>query len=479
MSLSVKFNGIELNEYINVTQGFTPFIGANWSPELNTDAGIARGAYFKYTAYKEKAIQMPFQMRYDIEEKYNDLQNILNVDEPKELIFGNNPNKIFYAIPSGTLDFEEIVFLGNGVINWIVPDGLAHSTIEKTFPASLNSDGIMEATIINSGTESTPISYEIKHNHENGYIGIVSQYGAMQYGYVDEIDGVMMEKSQVLLNYQDGTAMNSMPNASGTGNQGSFKVVTYNGKSVLALQDTGVTGGAGWEGARKTMVIPNDSNGAQGSENFYAKATVSFGSLQIGVGRLEFSLIDTNNQNLATIYLIKSNLLGSKSYAVYHVQGQEVKSVEFNSNMSTEGYPISIRKSGGKIEFFFNGVTFPYTKSSLANVKAKTVSLHLGAYGVYGMGQLIPRLFFHDLMFRKDNVQYWKEIPNRYRAGSVVYVDGNTRKIYTDGINSLEDEMVGTQYFNAPPGETKVQFYYSDFSTPPPTIKAKIREAYL
>ncbi|MBA4699235.1 MAG: phage tail family protein [Ruminococcus sp.] len=411
-------------------------------------------------------------------EKFNALSSILEPEEAR-LVFADEPDKYYIGTKSSIGEVQGGLLNVIGNFTFYCCNPYKHSTTEKTFSASLNADGIMEATIVNNGTSDTPISYEIKHNHENGYIGIVSQYGAMQYGYVDEIDGEMMEKSQVLLNYQDGTAMNSMPNASGTGNQGPFKVITYNGKSVLALQDTGVTGGAGWEGARKTMVIPADSNGVQGSENFYAKATVSFGSLQIGVGRLEFSLIDTNNQNLATIYLIKSNLLGSKSYAVYHVQGQEVKSVEFNSNMSTEGYPISISKSQGEIKFYFNGETFPYSSSALANVKAKTVSLHLGAYGVYGMGQLIPRLFFHDLMFRKDNVQYWKEIPNRYRAGSVVYVDGNTRKIYTDGINSLEDEMVGTQYFNAPPGQTKVQFYYSDFSIPPPTIKAKIREAYL
>jgi hypothetical protein len=39
--------------------------------------------------------------------------------------------------------------------------------------------------------------------------------------------------------------------------------------------------------------------------------------------------------------------------------------------------------------------------------------------------------------------------------------------------------MVGTKYFKAPPGETKVQFYFSDFSVPAPTIEARIREAWL
>ena len=480
--LKASYDGVFIPvEITKVNRNLTPPISNN-----TQTIGNRNGAAFLYSTHGESSIQIEYSIRNstarDLSNFRRDTAGIIYSTEPKRLVFSDEHDLYYNAILSGEQTLDEEWLRSNGTLTFLVPDGLAHSTIEKTFSASLNSGGVMEATIVNNGTSDTPISYEIKHNHENGYIGIVSQYGSMQYGYVDEIDGVMMEKSQVLLNYQDGSAMNnSMPNDSGTGNQGSFKVVTYNGKSVLTLQDTGVEfpGGAGWEGARKTKVLPVDSSGAQGAVNFYAKATVSFDSLQLGVGRLEFSIIDMNDQNLATIYLIKTNPLGSKSYAVYYAKGVEVGKKEFNSSMSSGGYPISIRKSGGKVEFFFNGETFPYTNSTLSTVKAKTVSLHLGAYGVYGMGLLIPRLYFHDLMFRKDTVQYWKDIPNRYRAGSVVYVDGNTRKIYTDGVNSLEDEMVGTQYFNALPGQTKVQFYYSDFSIPPPTIKAKIREAYL
>jgi len=58
-------------------------------------------------------------------------------------------------------------------------------------------------------------------------------------------------------------------------------------------------------------------------------------------------------------------------------------------------------------------------------------------------------------------------------------VNGPAAKMYVNGIPSLNDETVGSKYFKAPPGETKVEFYYSNFSNPAPTITAKIREAYL
>ena len=34
MSLSVRFNGSELNKYINVLRGFTPRKGVSWAPQV-------------------------------------------------------------------------------------------------------------------------------------------------------------------------------------------------------------------------------------------------------------------------------------------------------------------------------------------------------------------------------------------------------------------------------------------------------------
>ena len=194
MELSVKFNGYELGEYIDVLQGFTALSGTDWTPDVTSIIGLKRGAEFNYTTHKSKMIPMPFCILEDMESKYDKLEHILNVDEPKPLIFENMPDRIFYAVPTGDLDFDEISILGVGTITWLIPDGLAHSTTEKEFMATINDDGIMETTIVNNGTESVPISYEITHNHENGYIGIVSEYGAMQFGQISERDEEVKQK---------------------------------------------------------------------------------------------------------------------------------------------------------------------------------------------------------------------------------------------------------------------------------------------
>lgn len=344
MSLSVKYDGTDLGTFLHVLDGYTIHGGANWEPSYNEVQGKS-AADFTKTKYKIKKISMPFAMKNNLNEKYDLLQKILNVDAPKELILGNIPDKYFMAVPEGDLDFEEINKNGGkGKIKWLVCDGLAHSLTKKEFHAIKNVDGILEATIVNDGSAAVPIDYEIEHNHENGYIGIVSQYGAIELGRIDEEDDATANKSVTLINFTKYADFDAMTTGEGItsettyGKTGTFKEISYNGRSWLSLSSLG--SGNYYKGACKKITIP-------------------------------------------------------------------------------------------------------------------------------------------DLTFRKDNVLYTYDIPNRYSEGCVVKVDGESTKVYVNDVESPGDEVLGSKYFLAPPGETKVRFYYSEFSTPAPTIKAYIREAYL
>lgn len=146
---------------------------------------------------------------------------------------------------------------------------------------------------------------------------------------------------------------------------------------------------------------------------------------------------------------------------------------------TAKGGVIKMRKSGGTFEFHFAGKKYTYTDSSLKDKEAYSVSISEIQYSNRGKSNLVTHMYFGYLYFQKDNVEYLKDIPNRYPEDSVVYVDGKTTRVYVDGVPSQQDEVKGSVYFKTPPGETKVQFYYSDFSDPPPTIEARIREAYL
>lgn len=489
MTYSVKFNGIELGEFIDVLQDFSPLSGVDWSPGFSNTGGTRKGVDFAFTTYKSKSIPMPFTMLGNLENKYDELEKILNVNEPKELIFESLPDRVFYAIPDGDLDFTEDGPLGEGTITWIIPDGVAHASVGKSFPASENEEGILEATIINSGTEEAPVSYEITHNHENGFIGIVSEHGAIQLGKIDEVDAVPAEKSEILFRCDSASEFLSAFTAGegifdknyNYGRDGTWGSVSLEGRQWLSLDSVG--SGSSWHGAIAQKILPEDSSGAVGAKNFTCQFTMWFETGKVPqTGAIEVVIGDSAGKQIMSMHIVKSSTNTNICNAKFQVGSVEKGKVQYEPgywSYTAKGGVVKLVKNGGTFEFHFNGKKYSYTDSSLKDKEAYSVSISEIQHSNRGKANLVSHMYFGYLYFQKDNVEYLKDIPNRYPDGSVVYIDGNTRKIYVDGIPSQLDEVKGSNYFKALPGETKVQFYYSDFSDPPPTIEARIREAYL
>ena len=484
MSLAVKFNGVDITKYITVLDGFTVHSGTNWDPSCASVSGKS-GESFTHTRYKAKVIPMPFAIKGDINTKYDEISKVLRVSEPKELIFSNIPDRMFYAIPKGDFEFTEVnKTSGIGTITWLVPDGLAHSTTEKTFEASANSDGVLEATIVNNGTVSVPVSYEITHNHENGFIGIVSEYGILQYGSVDEADDEAREKSETLLKYTKPSDYNAM--TEGKGILASNDTFPMTGKLTgyedgwLRMQSSG--SGSSWHGAARQVTLPADSSGNSGAVNFKLDANILFQtSKATEMGLLELVVGDENGEHLASIHIVKSSKSDSMCSAIFQVQAVEKGRVKYEPNASSatnsKNGLVSIGKSGELFEFVFGGKTYPFRVPEAAEKKGLSITIFIGQYG--SDVNPVRNMAFGKMSFRKDKVQYRVDIPNRYADGDVITIDGETTKMYVNGVIALGDEVKGSTHFHVPTGESKIQFYFSDFCDPAPDVTVRIREAYL
>ena len=347
----------------------------------------------------------------------------------------------------------------------------------------------MEATIVNNGTEAVPIDYTITHSSENGYIGIVTKDGVIQLGDAGEQDGVTRQKTQQLINYRTPEAYSAMTDGQGIlgfnyAKNGTFGIVgPYEGHKWLALNNIGT--GATWHGASKMVTIPADSGGVVGAQNFYVQAKIWFETGTIAqTGMLMLSIGDTAGNHLASIRVAKYELGKNIAYAMLDIEGVEKQRIgfvpDYKGCTTSDKGEIYIRKSGQKFQFYFGGGVYTlYGSAASAAKQAKYITIFSGQHGTMSKNALVTRMYWDYLFFRKDNVNYWYDIPNRYQSGDVLYINGKDTKVYTNGVISQEDEIVGSNYPKAPPGETKVQFYYSDFADPAPTITAKIREAYL
>ena len=486
---SIQFNGVELGQYIDVLQGFTPFVGASWAPSVTELDGRINGGQFKYQKYGAKYFTMPFSMEEDaamtLKQKYDALQRALNVSVPSRLIFEGTLDRYCLAIPSGTLEFDQILETGEGVITWVVPDGVAYAAEESVYEGEVNpSTGVLEIEILNNGSANAPISYEITHSHENGYIGIVSPGGVTQLGVIDEVDAVAKQRSEELFRFLQPSDYNQMTNGQGilTENfpkNGTWGTISAEGKQWLYLADQG--SGSSWHGASKYMILPADSSGSTSAKNFFCQTKSWFETGRTNqTGLVEFVIGDEEGKHLASIHLIKKSTNANIAEVIFQVMGVEKGRYEFepsNKGPSTnDGGQMYIQKSGADFKFYFAG-EHPYRVPEAAEKKAHSVTIFLGQQD--SGNELITRMYFDYIFFRKDNVTYFSDIPNRYQPGDVVVIDGETTKIYTNGVPSQLDEVRGSKYPSAPPGESTVEIYYSSFCDPPPTVKAKIREVYL
>lgn len=482
--LTVTYKGEKLPiKIVKVNRNLSAPISSNLKK-----IGIRNGKDFDYVTQEEKQIAIEYVINNGTAENLKDFRRkmakLLTSDKMGKLIFSDEPNLYYNAILNGEPTLDEEYLQSSGIITFIVPDGIAHSTIQKTFQASLNHERVMETTISNTGTESVPVDYEIKHNHENGFIGIVSEYGVIQLGHVNEMDMEEKEKSEYLLNYRQASQYDAMRSGSGIffdpsyGKSGTFGTYNYDNKTWVSLASAGV--GSGWHGAARTVDLPPDQTGISGSANFAMQGKVWFrptATNQCGI--IEYCIADKNGRHLASARIAKWNPVTDTALLILCVNGKEMKRVEFNSALSElfvhNRGDFYISKSGRKITFCFGGL-YSFNISEIEKMEAKTVSVFIGQRDNY---PIIPKMYLNYLVFRKDKVKTWLDIPNRYPSGSIVTIDGKSRKVYMDGIQRAADEVRGSKYFNVPPGETKIQFYYSNFCSPPPTITAKIQEAYL
>lgn len=455
--------------------------------------GQMDGSEYRNSRIVSRSITVGYQLLTDspedFREKFNALNNILNQKEAK-LIFADEPDKYFIGTKSEVGDVKEGQLNVTGEFVFYCCDPYKYATTEKSFQASANADGILEATIINNGTEEVPVSYNITHNHENGFLGIVSEYGAIQLGKVEELDSEIGQKSEILFRYDEPNEfINNFQGGEGIfdANQnypknGTWGQVIINVRKWLSMDQVGR--GPTWHGAIMQKTLPADSSGdATGAKNFHCQALIWFETGKVAqTGAIEMVLGDSEGKHLASVHIVKSGTGNNIASVVFQINGKEKKRVKYEptyKSATAKGGIVYIKKSGENFEFYFAGKKYPFREPSMKDKKATSLSLSVLQYGTRGKANLVSHMYFGDVYFQKDNVEYLKDIPNRYPEGSVVYIDGGTRKIYVDGIPSQQDEVKGTKYFKVPPGETKVQFYYSDFSDPPPTAEARIREAFL
>lgn len=436
----------------------------------------------------------------ELNELRDQIARVLNTRETHELVLPDEPNRYYNAIPTGDVELEGISnWYDETTIKFFVPDGVAHISATRSFNFVKNDFGVYEAEIVNDGSEDAYVNYKIKLKKESGYVGIVSEYGAMQFGKYDESDGYMDKKNVTVLSNQKGDFANW---TDGTINyENTRKIITtqmsadtsFGGRLGLLPSSfkTSGTSGALQYGAVKEYTLSDPIS------QWYIWARAWFETGLMGqTGAWCLTVLDESNHLIAGMAIEKDDTVGNTANVRFLMGdgsggSRTVKTIPFtpsywippnpygSEGRATNSNMFDLVKEKDRVQFFWYGGYYPYYDSRLANVKAKKIQFFVGQYaGRNTTDRLVTHHYLNDFSFYQLHVDYWKDVPNRYPSGSTIAIDGEKGQIKVNNQIRLDDEILGTTYFKVPPGKTKVQLMLSSFAEIT-SATATIQEVYI
>lgn len=366
------------------------------------------------------------------------------------------------------------------------------STVIETFSTKLNSENVLEFEINNSGTVPVPVDYRIKLKKESGFIGLVSEYGAMQFGLVNEADGTMVEsdKSKQLTNNINGNFDNWTNGTTFYQDQNKKSVTTMSANATYGLgilpASFSNTANSNFFGAIKEISL------SESARNWYLWAQAWFETGRMGqTGMWTLAIVDEQNKPIAAFILRKGDTTGNKAQCYFWLNGKIVKTFDFTASYwekdnpygseskNARRNPFDIRKEGNRVRFFWRGSYYYYTDSAIENVKASKVQFFVGQFkGRNTSTQKVTHMYINNLAFTKLNVETWRDDPNRFPNNSEIFISGSETLLYLNEMPRPDDEIRGSTWFKVPPGLTTVQLILSDFAEVE-TATAELRREYL
>lgn len=474
MTFQWWFNGQDMSKYLE-TNNVERNIGQNRKAILQK-IGVSSGKRFQYTSADEGKVTVSFLIRRDMVAKRREIAGLLSSNEPQQLIFGDEPDKYYLAIADDQISLSEKFRHGNGEVTFIVPDGVAHSLTTATVSGQSGTD----ITVTNAGTAPTSPLLTATMSGDNGVVAWTNDAGGvLQFGANDEIDGVTKERSELVYHY----TFDSEP-TDVTYNDGIIAYPLFNGSASMPNQQTGPfdytrkpgtatpasvrTADMFWSGPSMSGKLPVNSAGKLNG-NFQWVNRMKFSTTKNATGRCEFNL--TKGDEVVVSLLLYDN---SRSTDMLMFEGTVNGQHLFLDNLprsyyKNDEYDLVITKLRSQVTFRINRVTL-----GGGGVETRTVA-NFDASEIDGWTVWLTgfsddpgwTMNWEDSYFNWINVDYWSDIPNRFKAGDVVAADIATHTVLLNGAEDPTLDRVGNDWslFELPAGDSTLRLTASSWAT--------------
>lgn len=448
------------------------------------------GSYYRYKTTPTRTITVRYQLlargSREFRDAFNKMNKLLSGEQVK-VIFNDESDKYFIGTKTSNTQVDGGSNNVIGEIEIYCSDPRKYSTTEKEFTAT---DAVLN--IVNEGTVPVSVDYDITTTSETGYIGLVSEEGVMQYGKIEELDGETYKQSEWLASIDD--FYKCSDDIGGTdvmhpsyGANGTLAEHTWFDKKFIGLGSVGTKKGNA-NGGLRTLVLPADSSGdASGAKNFYCWFHLCFYAGLMGqTGEMCINFLTEDDKFICGCNWYKTDAIGNTGHYEIWANGKVLKNWQFTTSHLQAQNPFyykwgscDVLKEGANIRFFFWARYYNFYIPEIENMKCAKIQIAFKQWGDRSGNKVMSMMGFDVIDFEKMNVEKWKDIPNRYPNDTNITIDGKSSHVYVNGMARPEDEVLGTQYFKAPVGTSEVKVTCSEWTKSQPTVKARIREAWL
>ena len=332
----------------------------------------------------------------------------------------------------------------------------------------------------NAGTYPSEPIITATINGDDGVLTAINDQGSvLQFGSPDEADGFVKQKSERVYHLDfnqtpTGVTLNNGVTAFPYyehGNDANVQSGPFGYANGIAYPSTERTASNYWNGPSMSGTIPKNSNGSN-TANFQFVNRVNVGTNAAEVGRFEFNLT-YQGKIVASLALFDDSASNDQwvfSGTVY--DGSQAKMLFFDllpRNYYRDGnYNAVITKMGDQLTFRLDRIDL-----GDGGIETRTVS-GFSSVPIDGWTAWFPgfsdqrgwSINWQDSYFEWINVDYWDDIPNRFKDGDVVKIDVANRRVLVNGAEDRTLQTIGNDWggFKIQPGNNTIKLLTSSWA---------------
>ena len=466
---SFSFNGIR-KDYVHMLRGRKRPPWPTLARNILTVPGRP-GGYLQGTEIQPRIIEVPIVIKgqniSDLQKLKEDLASWLVTDEPKELVFDDEPDRTYYAVVDETIDFDEIAYLGQGTVRFLCPDPYKYGPLcTQTINDPVSGEG--NPIVTNEGTAETYPTFTAYVKQPITFLDIIAPDAYMRVGQPYEVSQTPVDGDKPVM--QDKMTTTTGWGAATSVVDGIVQGTMVSDGERFVVQSYGPTYN-GWAGPALKKSLP------YAIQNFRMYSLIQIHSSATGTGRIEIYGLDTANNIVfrTTIADFWPNTkmvrlqceLGTSRDMAWMTYGKK------KGNLNYYYGAIDIRRKGNRWEFYtarvdntghlvdFVRYTYIDTKNKYTASLAQ-IQVHIGCHMSYGPvdHMSINHLYVYELRDHQEN-----EVPYIAYTDDVLQFDHKNAIIYRNGEPILWAKDFGARFFPLGPGATELVVNPSDAAT--------------